>query len=102
MNLRGFLHLARLAEHVGVDLWTYRSEDGRSINGALDWLEPYVAGRKSWAHQQITGFDPSSANLLYRRAASRMNKPAYRRLGATVKDPIEDLLWPTRNYRNSQ
>jgi hypothetical protein len=94
MNLRGFLHLARLAEHVDVDLWNYQSADGRSIEAALDWLEPYVAGTADWKHKQISSFDPSSANLLYRRAAPRLDKPAFRRLGAAVTDPVPCLLWP--------
>ena len=66
MNLRGFLHLARLAEHVDVDLWGYRSADGRSIEAALDWLEPFVAGREEWKHKQISAHSPSSARMLYR------------------------------------
>jgi len=94
MNLRGFLHLARLAEHVGVDLWTYRSQDGRSLEAALDWLEPYVAGREKWKYPQIAAFDASEAGLLYRRAARKIDKPAYRRLGSAVRDPVENQLWP--------
>ena len=94
MNLRGFLHLAQLAEHVDVDLWGYRSDDGRSIEAALDWLEPFVAGRADWAYEQITTFAPSSATSLYRRAARRLDKPAYRKLGLAITDPVEGLLWP--------
>jgi len=94
MNLRGFLHLARLAEHVDVDLWGYRSADGRSIEAALDWLEPFVAGRSDWNYKQISSVDPSSATLLYRRAAGPFDKPAFRRLGSAVTDPVESLLWP--------
>ncbi len=94
MNLRGFLHLARLAEHVDVDLWGYRNADGRSIEVALDWFEPFVAGRAEWGHKQISSFDASSATLLYRQAARRLDKPAYRRLSSEVTDPVESLLWP--------
>jgi hypothetical protein len=94
MNLRGFLHLARLAEHVDVDLWSYESADGRSIKAALDWLEPYVAGTAGWEYRQISSFDPSSARLLYRRAARHFDKPEYRTLGSAVSDPVQCLLWP--------
>jgi hypothetical protein len=93
MNLRGFLHLARLAEHVDVDLWSHRSADGRSIEAALDWLEPFVAGRKDWDYKQISSVDPSSAALLYRRASRLFDKPAFRRLASAVTDPVESLLW---------
>jgi hypothetical protein len=94
MNLRGFLHLARLAEHVDVDLWNFHTADGRSIEAALDWLEPFVTGRKEWTYQQISSSDPSNARLLYRRAARMIDKPAYRQIGSKVTDPIDKLLWP--------
>ena len=95
MNLRGFLNLARLAEHVQVDLWHYHTDDGRNIEVALDWLEPFVAERTPWTYQQIVPADLSRANLLYRRAALRLDKPAYRRLGANIEDPVDGLLWPS-------
>jgi hypothetical protein len=93
MNLRGFLHLARLAEHVEVDLWHFRTDDGRSIEAALNWFEPFVAGRAKWTHPQITAFDPKDASLLYRRASQKLDKSAYRQLGSTIKDPLDVLLW---------
>lgn len=94
MNLRGFLHLARLAEHVDVDLWGYRGTDGRSIEAALDWLEPFVAGRSEWSYKQISAFDSTSATMLYRRAATRLDKPTFRRLGLAATNPVESFLWP--------
>jgi hypothetical protein len=94
MTLRGFLHLARLGEHVDVDLWGYETADGRSIEAALDWLEPFVAGRRDWRWEQISPFEPSRATRLYRRAARRYDKPAYRKLGSRKIDPVTDLLWP--------
>jgi hypothetical protein len=94
MNLRGFLHLARLGEHVDVDLWRYRTDDGRNIEAALDWLKPFIDGQEEWKWKQITPFDPSSARLLYRRAAGRLDKPGYRDLGSAATDPVTDLLWP--------
>ncbi len=94
MNLRGFLHLSRLGEHVDVDLWGYETADGRSLEAALDWLEPFVAGRKDWRWEQISRFEPSRATRLYRRAAGRYGKPAYRKLGSRKTDPVADLLWP--------
>jgi hypothetical protein len=30
------------------DLWRYRTEDGRSIRKALDYMQPYVADKSSW------------------------------------------------------
>src|SRR5678809_46945 len=48
-NLDGLMLLARLAENVGVDLWNYKTGDGRSIRKALDFLIPFALGQK-WTY----------------------------------------------------
>jgi len=56
-NLDGLCQLATLGTRAAdVDLWHYRSADGRSIQGALDFLVPYAAGQKKWDYKQISGF----------------------------------------------
>lgn len=52
MNLFGFFAIARLAEHVGVDLWNFES-DGRGIKKAFLWTLPYVRDEKKWTYQPI-------------------------------------------------
>jgi hypothetical protein len=53
MNLFGFFTLARLSESVNVDLWNYKSADGRSIRQAFEWFLPYTRDGKEWKYQQI-------------------------------------------------
>ncbi len=53
MNLKGFFALAQLAENVGVDLWNYKTPDGKSLKKAYQWLLPYAEGHKPWTHPQI-------------------------------------------------
>ena len=69
MNLRGFLDLAALARHVGIDLWRYESPDGRGIRKALDWLVPYMDGLRAWPYEQILPVDRSAFVPILRRAA---------------------------------
>lgn len=49
-GLTSFVNAAQLAETVGVDMWHWSGEDGRSIRRALEWLIPYVARPDSWPY----------------------------------------------------
>ena len=53
MNLSAFKRLVKLGEKVGVDLWNYESQDGRSIPKAEAFLAPYRKGEKKWAYPQL-------------------------------------------------
>jgi hypothetical protein len=59
-NLDGLMQLAWLGQQVGVDLWNYRTSDGRCIRAALDFLLPYAVGKTPWNYQQIGGFHGSA------------------------------------------
>lgn len=52
-NLRALAELATLGEHVGVDLWHFKTKDDRSIRAALDYLLPYALGEKPWPYKQL-------------------------------------------------
>jgi hypothetical protein len=83
-NLTAFFNLARLGERVGVDLWTYRTADGRSLRQGLDFLVPYAAGDRKWPDPQITDFRPGVIHGLLRRAAVAWNEPKYRALAEKI------------------
>jgi Alginate lyase len=70
MNLDGLLQLARLAESVGVNLWSYQTKDGRSIRAALDYLYPYAMEDQKWSYSQIGGFEAKAFYPLMRRASA--------------------------------
>jgi hypothetical protein len=53
MNLHGFLELARLAEHVNIDLWNYVSRGGKGLKAAFTWMLPFAKGQKKWEYKQI-------------------------------------------------
>lgn len=84
MNLNGFFALATLGERVGVDLWTYRTPDGRSLRQALDFLVPFAAGQRTWTYEQVTGFRPGAIDGLLRRAAAAWNEPKYQTIAASL------------------
>ena len=69
MNVRGLMQLARLGEHVGVELWHAHTADERGIPAALDFLVPFATGERPWPYEQLNGFRPEGAVTLLRRAA---------------------------------
>jgi Alginate lyase len=77
-NLSGLMSLARLGEHVGIDLWNYKTADGRSIRAALDFLIPYGVTSLKWPYQQIEGFSGDAIYPLVRRAAVKYPNGPYR------------------------
>lgn len=85
-NLDGLMQLATLGEHVGIDLWIYRTADGRSIRKALDFLIPVAVGDRKWEYQQLGGLQPQSLFPLMRRAAPIYRDKQYQASMAKVPD----------------
>ncbi len=83
-NLRAFFDLATLSERANLDLWNYRTTDGRSLRKALDYLVPFASGERKWTDAQITPFRPSELYPLLRRGAAAWKEPAYRELAQKV------------------
>jgi hypothetical protein len=77
MNLRGLMKLAVLGEHVGVNLWLYESNDGRSIRKAVDYLLPYALRETNWPYQQIGGWSEDGYFSALRLAAFKLGDPKY-------------------------
>lgn len=85
-NLSALFQLACLSEEVGLDLWSYKDKDGKSIRLALDFLTPYVTGEKKWEHQQIAPYEPGQLVPLYVIAARKYRNPQYEQIAQKL-DP---------------
>lgn len=68
MNLEGFISLAELGDDVGVDLWSYQTNDGRGIRKAIDFLYPFLSVENKWKYEQIEGWQPERLFPILRRA----------------------------------
>ena len=94
--------LARIGEHVDVDLWNYSTTDGRSIRRGLDFVMPYLLGEKEWPHEQIEEMSVSPTDTgLFFMAARRYQDPRYlQRAGRSSPQaggiPIRPLLFPAK------
>lgn len=101
MNLRGMFELAMLGGRVGVDLWNFQTDDGRSIRRPLEWLIPYATGEQDWTHRQIHRLDPRKLVPLLRRAAIAWQEPRYEQLAQQIgHDPADrlHLLWRADSF----
>jgi hypothetical protein len=94
-NLDGLMQLASLGQQVGVDLWSFKTADGRSIRAALDFLLPYAVGSAQWKYQQIGGFHGDALLHQLQRAQTEYYDAKYaasiRQLSAGRSD-LETLL----------
>lgn len=47
-GLRAFTVLAACGDHIGENLWNYKTSDGRSLQSAYLFLAPYLSEQKKW------------------------------------------------------
>ena len=83
-NLAAFMDLATLGTRVGIDLWNYRTADGRSIRQALDFMVPYAAAERKWTFDQITPFRAGTIHRILRRGAVAWKEPKYKALAERI------------------
>ena len=98
-NILAHEDLAMLGQRIGLDLWNYKTDDGRSLRKAIDWLLPYATNEKSWEYSQITPPKLKETATVLRRAANAYNDPRYERAIEKMKEgasPMTDLLFPAK------
>jgi hypothetical protein len=92
-NLDGLSRLAEEARLAGVDLWSYRAEDGASIRAALDYLLPYGEGEKKWTYQALNGVEGDSLTEPLLLASMSYHNPAYLEAAKKLeKNPSAEIL----------
>ncbi|MBI1317549.1 MAG: hypothetical protein GC168_01185 [Candidatus Hydrogenedens sp.] len=67
MNLDAMTRMAELAQGLGIDVWGYETEQGASIEAAIDWLIPYANAPETWPAKQIVPFEPERLAPALRR-----------------------------------
>ena len=101
MNLSMIIEIAEIARKMGIKLYSYETQDGRSIRKALDFLYPFVSGQRKWPYQQIVKSAPDYDDIFYilRIAGLRYNCPDYERTLQNIyksgyKNHRGQLYWP--------
>ena len=97
-NLNALLTLSEFGPAVGVDLLSCRTDDGRSLRAALDYVVPYLQADKKWPGQQIQKVEHPDELLasLLRRAANAYHEPKYEEMiqDAALAGSRFQLTWP--------
>jgi hypothetical protein len=100
-NLEALENLAMFAQRMNIDLWNYKTADGRSLRAAVDWLAPYASGEKQWDGMQITEPKMVETVRVYRFAAKGFQDQKYedvvagaRKRGNLKPGDLTDLLYP--------
>jgi Alginate lyase len=77
-NLLGLFRLATIGEHVGIDLWNYKTPKGAGLQKALDYLLPYAIKNKSWPYSQTKRiWTENLADLLCQASMHYQNSQSY-------------------------
>ena len=88
---------ATLADNVGVDIWNYKTKDGKGIKVALDWLLPYAMGDKAWTYPQIHEYKKGDFLSLLIRANNQYKDDKYRaaidKLQVEKEDYLDGILY---------
>ncbi|MFM7752529.1 MAG: alginate lyase family protein [Opitutaceae bacterium] len=79
-NLEALVTLARLGDHVGVDLWKFSTSDGRGLRAALRVAAPYVDPQKAWPKKDVSEENRARVLPLLVEAARHPEDAGYRDL----------------------
>ncbi len=83
-NLEALSVVARVGEHLGIDLWHSAPQSG-SLQPGLQFLLPYLLSQKEWPFPQISKFSLSRGTInLLRMASLRYDDPIYLKLIAEI------------------
>jgi hypothetical protein len=93
-NLEALTLIARLGDHVGVDLWTFSTPDGRSLRAALRVAAPYVDPQKVWPKKDVSEENRARVLPLLVEELCHGDNPAHRDLLRRFGDqPAAGELW---------
>jgi hypothetical protein len=89
-NANAFAFICELAHHRGVDLWHFKTEDGRGIAAVVSYLAPYIADPGTWGKKQIKQVRPSK-QLFLQLAGVRLGRQDYTDLNNSLEGGSSNL-----------
>lgn len=90
-TLTAAFDLADLGRCVGVDLWNYRTEDGRGLRAAAGFLAPYAGREDEWPYPELDKTETAGVYEVLQRAAWGLDEPAFAAWAAAEAGDHADL-----------
>lgn len=79
-------HVAELGRCVGLDLWAFRTPDGRGLRKAIDYVGPYAGREGAWPDKELDTEFSSHLYEVLTLASRRYPDGPYGRQAATIAD----------------
>ncbi len=73
-----------MGQKVGVDVWGYVAENGRSAKMAVDYVLPYYVDPEPWPHMQIKPFTPNRGAVILYHAGKALNNEEYSKTAVQI------------------
>ena len=100
-NMMAFFELAQAASHAGVDVFRHVTKDGRSLQGALDYVAPYtLLSPEKWPYEEETPFDHGKFFQILRVASIKFNSSRYEEIIPKLPGNVNyttseiNIVWP--------
>jgi hypothetical protein len=96
-NLLGLFKLADLGQHLGIDIWDYKTPQGAGLQKALDYLLPYILKKQRWPYLQIEPVNTKNlVELLCRAELHYQNNQSYMQACNSVS--TKEIIDPARIF----
>lgn len=89
-NTEALIELANLGTRMGIDLWHFKTSDGRSIKKAVDFVIPYVLKRQQWKWDQIIPLEEGSFYPILIHTMQIYNDAEYFEAAQQLKSKFDD------------
>lgn len=92
--------IALMGQKLGIDLWVYKTEDGRSLKKAYEFLEYFVLNPDEWPKKQITEGGPEKVleehtkPLLSKASTALGTRLIATEIAYLKLQPLDILLYP--------
>ncbi|WP_028492423.1 alginate lyase family protein [Thioalkalivibrio sp. ALE19] len=91
-TIQGWIHLARLAESVGEDLWSFEGPEGQGLRRGMEWLLQHMG--KPWPYQQIDAFDEERFYPILFAYREKYGEPPVELDAAPTPSEVKPVFFP--------